>query len=72
MSASRLPLFGADTWVRRYVFVAIAPRGIAAHAGDAELSGEFQMFGELIAIHGQVRLKPDPTYEETISCGVRL
>ncbi len=48
--------FEAGTCVRPYVYVAIAPHGIAAHAGDAELSCEFQMFGELIAIHDQVRL----------------
>src|SRR5947207_45450 len=50
-----------------------APRRVAAHAVDAELLREFQVFNELIAIHGEVRLKPDATYAANgYSCGVRL
>src|SRR5258705_12620 len=33
-----------------------APGGVAADARDAELAGEPQVFGELIAVHEQVRL----------------
>src|SRR5205807_10623174 len=40
-----------------------SPRRVAAHALDAELSREAEMFGDLIAVHGLlvVRLKPDTT-----------
>src|SRR4029077_20223603 len=44
-------LLALSGWDDERVALSRAPGGIAAHTGDAELSREFQMFGELIAIH---------------------
>src|SRR5688572_27457439 len=37
-----------------------APRGIAAHASNPELSDELQMFGELLAVHACGSYAPSP------------
>jgi hypothetical protein len=44
---------------RVWGFLTRPPGRVAADARDTDLGGESEMFRQLIAVHQQVRLKPD-------------